>query len=187
MKKFLAILFIVLWAACQFGCGSSRKIEKAKKTFDNYEQAAAEYCATKFPVKESVRFLPGDTITNTVTETKVELVDVDCPPSEKGTTIKTEVKYKDRTITKFVHDTVEITKENTAEIRSLNGKLQAANDNVQEQAKEAEKWKKKAQSRGKENWSWRGVALLALACFTRKLWLPAGARLFGVLSKLVGK
>lgn len=189
-KLLLAIGFILLMIACGIsfaGCGSSRKIEKARKTFDNYQQAAAEYCAAKFPVKESVRFIPGDTITNTVTETKIELVDVECPPSEKGTTIKTEVKYKDRTITNYIHDTVEITKKDSAELRAILGRLQAANDKVQVKTKEAEKWKEKAQSRGKENWYWRGFGLIVLAWFTRKLWLPAGARLFSVLSKLVGK
>jgi hypothetical protein len=87
---------------------SCNPISKAVKTFNANPEQAALYCAVTFPVKDSI--IKGDTvvINDTVTNTIVDSVKVDCPPnSEKVITItKACPPGKTITVTKVITDTV---------------------------------------------------------------------------------
>ena len=52
------ILIILLFASCN-------PLKKAQQTFDANKPAAAEYCADRFPVKDSL--IKGDTLVTTDT------------------------------------------------------------------------------------------------------------------------
>lgn len=74
MKLLAFISFIIILASCN-------PVSKAIKTLDKNPEAAAIFCATRFPAKDSI--IKGDTIikTDTVENILVDTVQILCPPN----------------------------------------------------------------------------------------------------------
>lgn len=113
IKILLAFSFVAL---CLMGCSQSRRIAKAKQTLDNDFFSAAQYCGQKFPIRDTTMYLPGEVRFDTLYQLQDVYIPVDCPPSERDTIIKWNVKEKIRTITKNSVDTIVLVKENIARV-----------------------------------------------------------------------
>lgn len=120
MKNILIAVGIL--TAFLLSCSEAKKLDKAKKTFDNHSLEASEYCYLKFPVEASIEYRPGKTITDTleVNNWKLDTLYLQEDGTEK-TRIITEIKYK--TIYKRVVDTVFKSVENTARIKAFEARF----------------------------------------------------------------
>lgn len=140
------IIILLLLASCN-------PLKKAVKTFDDNPAAAALYCATNFPAKDSL--IPGDTIVKTDTLTEGVFIEVPCD------TVKIRVECPPtRTITKTVHVTDTIVRVDHAKEVSLQATVSQRDNTIGEQAKTINRKQTDLDDmKGKRNW-WRIVALI---------------------------
>ena len=141
-KNLFCVALIIYAMAFLFGCKSPEKaIDYLKK-----KGALAGACADNYPVKDSIIYKGGDTVTNTVetpgvTITKTDTVFIDgkviyktsfikCPPSKETT--------------KTIHDTVTVYIENTAKIAVLNNIISAKDAEIKAITADKEKFQKRA-------------------------------------------
>jgi hypothetical protein len=134
--KILLAYIIVLGAILLLGCNPA---QKAARIFNEDREAAAKYCAEKFPVKDDTLYLQGGIIIDTLIEVRDSLVRVICPKSDTITEVKQVVKFKTITVDKLRIDTVTVIRENKANTDRLEGE-------VSKYKAEAQKWKEKSKS-----------------------------------------
>ena len=113
------LLLVLILAVCLCtGCMSERKATNYLKD----KGRLAEVCAAEYPVKESVEFKPGDTVTQVI-ETPGEVVIIYDTVYNEKQIVKIDTFKARCPATKStyysIHDTVYITKENTAKLAAL--------------------------------------------------------------------
>lgn len=109
---FIAIIFLI-------GAFSCNPLKKAQQTFDANKPAAAEYCADRFPVKDSL--IKGDTLVTTDTLYVKEydtIVD----------TIKLKSYYPTKYITKTIRITDTVIRRDNAREQVLANQVRQCND-----------------------------------------------------------
>lgn len=94
-------------------------VKKAIETFDKHPDAAAEYCADRFPVKDSL--IKGDTVTTI--DTSYEMLFITDTVRTLDTVRITITKPVTVTKTRIITDTV--IRENTARVTALNNQVEA--------------------------------------------------------------
>lgn len=100
---------------------SCSQVKRAIKTLDDNRQDAAEYCADRFPVRDSI--IKGDTVTTV--DTSYEMLFITDTVTTKDTVRITITKPVTVTKTKIITDTV--IRENRAAIEACEGREDALN------------------------------------------------------------
>lgn len=148
-KEILIAALVVLFLGFLLtGCTTE---SKAVKYMNSHAFDAARYCATAFPVKDSIIYKPGQTIIRSDT-TVLPGDSIPCPDQEPGQPPAVVHCPPSRIIhdSIFVHDTTTIIRENTAKTADLTGQLAIATS----QYAKARKWKPRTL------WTWGILAVL---------------------------
>lgn len=129
-------------------CFPNRKFAKAVKIMNNDPEQAAWYCATKFPVKDTIIYRDSVTYDTIINDNYIH----DTATIHDTTTITKSSPAK--TLVKTVYKVKEIVRENTAKVQALEyalsdaTKLIAKKDaQVDECQKESNEWKGLAKKR----------------------------------------
>lgn len=162
MNIYTKVRRILVWV-CVFvfaGCSPSRKVEKAINILNNNPDKASSYCATRFPLKDTVIYrdsIKYDTIF-ALTPVQVDTI------FKKDTTIIT-ITSPTKTIVKTVTQYKEVIKEPTAKIEEQRQLYLACEKRYQELyiKYEGEEVAKKA---WKERFWWILIVAAALLGFT---------------------
>lgn len=179
-------IFFFLFAFTTIGCSEQRKINKAKDVLSKNPVELARLCNDKFPIQEKVTYLPGRIVFDTLYLDNQIVDSVDCPPSDTTTRIEIRIKYKDRLIKESKVDTL------VKEIPDLYKVMIESNraDSLQKiAAAQADTIYTQEGKLAKKNESifWLVVLCLAmLAWISRKLWIPAIAKIFTLITKYFG-
>lgn len=135
MKNSILILLLILT-----GCVTERRATRYMQTHGFF---AASYCASAFPVKDTVVFKPGRQPVIPAPDTILIPGDsIPCPVS----IVPEKVKCPDGTIIKIpypvpVHDTMVITRENTAKAAALQSSLDKQSTSLQNAENGRKKWR----------------------------------------------
>lgn len=140
MKKYLIV--ILLFASCNSLKKAQKDVAKISVT---HPEVLAAYCAEKFPVKET--FLPGDTIIVTDTVQMIGNIITDTVISFDTVRITTIKTLPGQTITKIVHVTDTVVKENTAQLKVCELERGKVVDLLLKSNNESDKWQGKAKKR----------------------------------------
>lgn len=150
------LIFLVLFL---FGCTTS-KVGRAKRVLDENPIDAAQYCANKFPIKDSIVYKDSvhlDTLY--VGEPYFDTILVQCP----DTVIKVVTRIEPKTIVKTVTQTKEVYRENTAKAEEwrllffdAQKKMLTAIDKYNKAEAEKKIWKAAARK-----WKWLLIAIAA--------------------------
>lgn len=116
----MRFIFIILFFV------SCNPVKRAIRTFDENKPEAAEYCADRFPVKDSL--IKGDTVTTI--DTAYEMLFITDTVTTKDTVRITITKPVTVTKTRVITDTV--VRENTARVTALNNQVEACQVTVNE-------------------------------------------------------
>lgn len=152
---------MVLWAMILISsCTTERK---ATNYMNNHAFAAANYCASAFPVRDSIIYKTGQTITKSDT-TYLRGDSIACPPvdhiPEAG-----KLVYVKCSPSKIIHDsifktdTINVIRENTAKTAALTGQLAI----ITTKQKEAENGRRKWRQRALITWA---ICLIGIGGFT---------------------
>lgn len=187
----MRIITIVIIGLMLASCSQSRKLAKARETFDENISEAARYCAAKFPVKETTIYIAGDTIRDTIIQPVTAEIPVICPPSPVDTVIRYRVTIGAPVVTKTIVDTLKITIRDSAQIRVLGDSLTVYKLTLSKSLDKLQKAQEKAARQGKTLfWFWLAL-IVGLLIITRKLWMPIlgglpamGLKLFSSFLKL---
>jgi hypothetical protein len=146
MKKYeagiLIVFLMLLMLALNWSCKSPEKaIDYLKK-----KDALSKACADNYPVKETVIYKPGDTVTNVIETPGVTITKTDTIYSEGKVIYKTSYIQcpPSKETTKLIHDTVMTYVENTARIAQLHSALDTKNAEVKKITEEKDKYEKRA-------------------------------------------
>lgn len=114
------ILTLIIFAVLLAGCTTPRKAVDVLSRPKN-EPVAAEFCATKYPVKDSL--IQGDTVVNYDTLWGIEYR-TDTLISEPQVITETKTVTVPKLVTKYVTVRDTIVRENTAKVSFLNSQIE---------------------------------------------------------------
>lgn len=150
--KWTLVALAVIWIAfCLTSCVTGKK---ATRYFNSHGFQAAQYCASAFPVKSDSIYIPGIPITRSDT-TYLPGDSIPCPehlPGEPPAVVHCPPSPHIRDTT-TLHDTLRITKENTAKISALQQQLTLQTDRADKAENGRARWRKLAL------WTW-GIILV---------------------------
>lgn len=136
---------LILISIFATSCLPNRKFAKAVKTMDSDPEKAAWYCATKFPVKDTIIYRDSVTYDTIINENYI----YDTATVHDTTTITNTSPAK--TLVKTVYKVKEIVRENTAKVQALEYAMSDATKLIAKKEAQIEELQK---SLGE----WRGLA-----------------------------
>lgn len=106
MKTILINILLIIFLA---SCSQSKKLAKAKGILERPEnrEELAKMCHDNFPCQETIKYIKGEKIIDTVTRDREDIFIVDCPPSTSGTKIEYRYIIKDTIFNINIVDTIE--------------------------------------------------------------------------------
>lgn len=141
MNKLVIIVLVIFFASCT----PNRKFAKAVRTMDNDPEQAAWYCATKFPVKDTIIYRDSVTYDTIINDNYIH----DTATIHDTTTITKSSPAK--TLVKTVYKVKEIVRENTAKVKALEYALSDATKLIAKKDAQVDECQKKSDE-------WKGLA-----------------------------